>query len=207
MGTVIQKSMARGASLTVALRSRVLRFVTDISLAKRSVSCCQGWPVRKRSLSLLPPSRSPPPCLCTPLLAFRHPASSGGDSKALLNGRSHVWRKRRLACRPFSNRATDDAKESQPVGESEASQCPRGASNDCSCWKCGSSLCCREFFCGCGVAQLLDERLDYFEMFGSSRSVFMDVEDLERKFKNMQRAFHPVSSCGFASLVVDLPPL
>lgn len=64
------------------------------------------------------------------------------------------------------------------------------------CWKCNSPISSRAFFCSCGAPQPLGEkRADYFEMFDCSPSVFLDVKELEKKFKNMQRAFHPVSQC------------
>lgn len=69
---------------------------------------------------------------------------------------------------------------------------PGGEDN--SCWRCESSISLRKYFCVCGAAQLLDGRLDYFDMFECSPSVFLDLKDLETKFKDMQKAFHPVST-------------
>lgn len=64
-----------------------------------------------------------------------------------------------------------------------------------SCSKCASTVSARDFFCEeCGAAQLLDGRLDYFQLFGIRPSVFMDLKHAEKKFKDMQRAFHPVSA-------------
>ncbi|CAM9520420.1 unnamed protein product [Ectocarpus sp. 12 AP-2014] len=59
------------------------------------------------------------------------------------------------------------------------------------CWKCGVEVSWREHFCKCGVIQLLDERLDYFEMFQCTPSIFLGLKEVEMRFKNMQRAFHP----------------
>ncbi|CAM9378184.1 unnamed protein product, partial [Hapterophycus canaliculatus] len=59
------------------------------------------------------------------------------------------------------------------------------------CWNCNSPVSCREFFCRCGAAQLLDGRLNYFEMFNCPPSVFLELKEVEKSFKDMQRAFHP----------------
>lgn len=61
----------------------------------------------------------------------------------------------------------------------------------------------RAYFCECGAAQLLDGRLDYFEMFDCPPSVFLELKEVEKRFKNMQRAFHPVSDGGGAVLYLD----
>lgn len=65
---------------------------------------------------------------------------------------------------------------------------------DCNgvCWKCGSAVHRRDFFCECGAAQLLDGRLSYFEMFRSPPSIFLEMKQVEKEFKTLQRAFHPV---------------
>lgn len=69
----------------------------------------------------------------------------------------------------------------------------RGQDDEGNCWKCDLTVAEREFFCECGAVQPLDGRLDYFEMLGSPPAVFLDLKEVERQFKNMQRAFHPVS--------------
>eukprot|EP00752_Nemacystus_decipiens_P003129 g2896.t1 len=66
-----------------------------------------------------------------------------------------------------------------------------GSSAGSPCWKCKSIVDPREYFCECGAAQLLDGRLDYFEMFDCPPSVFLELKEVETRFKNMQRAFHP----------------
>ena len=75
------------------------------------------------------------------------------------------------------------------------------------CWKCTSPVELRQFFCDCGAAQLLDERLDYFEMFHQSPSVLVDANDIEKQFKNMQRAFHPVSYASSPCIPLLILPL
>lgn len=66
--------------------------------------------------------------------------------------------------------------------------------NGSPCWKCKSTVGPREYFCECGAVQLLDGRVDYFEMFDCPPSVFLGLKEVEKRFKNMQRAFHPVSA-------------
>lgn len=92
-------------------------------------------------------------------------------------------RKRPLERRWLSNKVTESDNDSLE-GNSRKSR---------SCWKCMSTVRVRDFFCKCGAAQLLDERLDYFEMFDKTPAVLMDVSDVENRFKKMQRIFHPVS--------------
>lgn len=89
--------------------------------------------------------------------------------------------------RSLSTRASDGV-------SSRGSRAEGPGGEDNSCWRCESSISLREFFCVCGAAQLLDGRLDYFDMFECPPSVFLDLKDLETKFKDMQRAFHPVST-------------
>lgn len=69
------------------------------------------------------------------------------------------------------------------------------------CWKCMSTIRIRDFLCKCGAAQLLDERLDYFEMFDKTPAILIDVSDVESRFKKLQRIFHPVSSALVCMIV------
>ena len=122
-------------------------------------------------------------------------------------------RKRQPSWRSLSTRASNPA---SPTANSTASASGseggvgdngRAEGNDgSSCWKCSLAVADREFFCECGAVQPLDGRLDYFEMLGSPPSVFLDLQAVERQFKNMQRAFHPVSSvllsCRYTSYLV-----
>lgn len=82
---------------------------------------------------------------------------------------------------------------SNKVTESDNHSLEGSSRQSRSCWKCMSTIRIRDFFCKCGAAQLLDERLDYFEMFDRTPEILMDVGDVENRFKNMQRIFHPVS--------------
>lgn len=64
-----------------------------------------------------------------------------------------------------------------------------------------STIRIRDFLCKCGAAQLLDERLDYFEMFDKTPAILIDVSDVESRFKKLQRIFHPVSSALVCMIV------
>lgn len=108
----------------------------------------------------------------------------GAAPAGLLSFDRYASRKRPLGWRPMSTRAS-------ALGV-DINNGSRGAGS--SCWKCNSIVSPREYFCECGVAQLLDGRLDYFEMFDCSPSVFLELKEIEKRFKNMQRAFHPVSA-------------
>lgn len=100
--------------------------------------------------------------------------------------RPPLWRSRSL-----STRASDPAKAKSDKGGLGNSG--RAQDYEGSCWKCDLTVAEREFFCECGAVQPLDRRLDYFEMLGSPPAVFLNLKEVERQFKNMQRAFHPVS--------------
>lgn len=125
--------------------------------------------------------------------ALRCPAIDSGGALA-----SGSLRKRRVPTwRSLSTRASDGDNSGGRLnlqGITGSCRVEGPEDEDNSCWKCKSSVSLREFFCLCGAAQLLDGRLDYFEMFGCPPSVFLDLKGLEAKFKDMQRAFHPVST-------------
>ncbi|CAM9321611.1 unnamed protein product [Discosporangium mesarthrocarpum] len=63
--------------------------------------------------------------------------------------------------------------------------------NNCPCWNCGFSLECASFFCECGAVQPLDCHANYFEIFDTPVSVLVNPEQLEKKFMEMQKIFHP----------------
>lgn len=108
------------------------------------------------------------------------------DSRGLLRLSPCACRKLLPGWRSLSSRV---------MGNSAAKLSTIQKGRECNCWKCKSSICSRAFFCSCGAPQPLGEgRVDYFEMFDLNPSVFLDVKELEKKFKNMQKAFHPVSS-------------
>lgn len=102
-------------------------------------------------------------------------------------------RKRPLGRRTLSTRTPNAASVSRSGDRDGNSNNSSSSSSRC-CWKCNSTVSWREYFCKCGVAQLLDERLDYFEMFDCPPSVFLELGEIEKRFKKMQRAFHPVST-------------
>lgn len=128
-------------------------------------------------------TKQQPPCLQLSRSAPRFPSNDSG--RFLSSGGS---RKRRVPeWRSLSTRTSDGV-------SSRGSRAEGPGGEDNSCWRCESSISLREFFCVCGAAQLFDGRLDYFDMFECPPSVFLDLKDLETKFKDMQRAFHPVST-------------
>ncbi|CAB1116327.1 unnamed protein product [Ectocarpus sp. CCAP 1310/34] len=109
------------------------------------------------------------------LYVLRRSVRPGGDPGATIALNEHASRKRLLEGRRLSTQKTGDVNNN---------------SNN-NCWKCGLEISWREHFCKCGVIQLLDERLDYFELFQCTPSVFLELKEVEMRFKNMQRAFHP----------------
>lgn len=115
----------------------------------------------------------------------------GGAPGATIALNEHASRKRLLEGRRLSTQKTGDVNNN---------------SNN-NCWKCGVEISWREHFCKCGVIQLLDERLDYFELFQCTPSVFLGLKEVEMRFKNMQRAFHPVSTPAESLLQQRLPQL
>lgn len=123
-------------------------------------------------------------------------------------------RKRQPSWRSLSTRASDPAsptaKSTASASGSEGGEGGVGdngrseGDDDRSCWKCSLTVTAQDFFCECGAVQPLDGRLDYFEMLGSPPSVFLDLKAVERQFKNMQRAFHPVSSVLPVYVIPDI---
>lgn len=111
--------------------------------------------------------------------------------------RSLSTRASNAASSPASCTASSSASSSEGgaggVGDNGRAQDDDDDDDDGSCWKCNLTVAEREFFCECGAVQPLDGSMDYFEMLGSPPAVFLDLKEVERRFKNMQRAFHPVS--------------
>lgn len=142
-------------------------------------------------------TRSPQPC---PVLGFRGQLGGASDGLPSFDDR-HVSRKRPPGWRLLSTRAS-------ALGGGEGGDINDGGGSSSSgagspCWKCKSIVGPREYFCECGAAQLLDGRLDYFEMFDCPPCVFLELKEVEKRFKNMQRAFHPVSAGFLSSHALD----
>lgn len=59
------------------------------------------------------------------------------------------------------------------------------------CWHCQSQVT-GEYFCDrCVKVQPLSKESDYFSCLGLPRRLTIDAQDLERRFYDMSRAFHP----------------
>ena len=59
------------------------------------------------------------------------------------------------------------------------------------CWNCQSDVG-GEYFCDhCVKIQPAPPRLDYFQRFGLPRHLTIDLQDLERRFHELSRKFHP----------------
>lgn len=59
------------------------------------------------------------------------------------------------------------------------------------CWHCQSEVT-GEYFCDrCVKVQPLSKESDYFSCLGLSRRLSIDAQELERRFYDMSRAFHP----------------
>lgn len=114
---------------------------------------------------------------------------SGASSDGLVYFNPRASHKRPLGRRTLSVRTPNSASES---GSNNSNN-----NNNTRCWKCQSTVGWREYFCKCGATQLLDEHLDYFEMFDCPPSVFLELSEVEKRFKKMQRAFHPVSASRY----------
>lgn len=122
------------------------------------------------------------------------------DSGGILAFDAQASRKRLPGWRSLSTVGSDGA--SCDPGMVDEARGGAQAQGDVSCWRCDSTVSWRDYFCACGAAQELDGRLDYFEMFGCPPSVFLNLKDVEKQFKNMQRAFHPVSGCAVLHLLL-----
>jgi len=59
------------------------------------------------------------------------------------------------------------------------------------CWNCHSEVG-GEYFCDhCIKIQPAPSQLDYFQQFGLPRHLTIDLQDLERRFHDLSRKFHP----------------
>ena len=178
------------------LRSRLLRLVTGTC---REIAV-EARPGAQPSVPAATATRSPRPS--------RRPApphraglaccgQAGLSSDGLVHFARDASRKRPVGWRLLTTRASseDGGAGGDITNGSNGSTSSNGnTDNTAPCWKCGSTVSRREYFCECGAAQPLDGRLDYFEMFGCPPSVFLELKEVENRFKNMQRAFHPVSA-------------
>lgn len=185
MGLLLYPSVVRGAVCT-------LRKVCRSTFAPASVSSYTNYcsPGRStHSLSTLPvrPNHHQP--------ERSHPLILAGKRQRALDGtRATCWNQHLLGVGSFSSSrsvTTTPGKDSEHVRDEIPP--PQTAADELSCWKCDSSLDDGALRCTCGAPQPLDGRLDYFEILGCPRSVFVDMKELEGNFKRIQRAFHPVS--------------
>lgn len=111
--------------------------------------------------------------------------------KDAVNGSFRCWSQ---SSRTLTTSKGAESEADNAVGDRQDNRAQESVATrkGCTCWKCGSPVSCRDFFCKCGAPQLLEGRVDYFELLGCPRSVFVEAKLLEMNFKNMQRAFHPV---------------
>ncbi|KAL6559081.1 hypothetical protein OROHE_006450 [Orobanche hederae] len=64
----------------------------------------------------------------------------------------------------------------------------------CHCWSCGAEAenSTPFLFCqACRGVQPVDESIDYFQIFGLGRKYSLEVEELEKKYKDWQKKLHP----------------
>ncbi|KAM3938033.1 iron-sulfur cluster co-chaperone protein HscB [Leptodactylus fuscus] len=61
-----------------------------------------------------------------------------------------------------------------------------------SCWSCQAVVSSSQLFCSsCNSIQPPDESKDFFQLLGCECSFNVDVQDLQRKYRNLQRLLHP----------------
>jgi molecular chaperone HscB len=69
---------------------------------------------------------------------------------------------------------------------------PIRAESTLECRSCGAGAPVDEHFCPqCSRILALDRHGDYFTFFGLSRRLALDAQDLERRFRELSRKFHP----------------
>lgn len=180
---------------------RALTGVRDGTTAFKTAPACSSGSTRSIAhlCSQQPafPPRSPPPAKSThaikrPCSTLRYPQQQAVHCEGLRAFDSQGSRKRPSPVwRSLSTSRSDGS--AGRAGSAGGDASTDKVQEDAICWKCESPVDWRDFFCECGAAQLLDGRLDYFEMFGHPPSVFLDTKEVEKKYKNIQRAFHPVS--------------
>ncbi|XP_075070795.1 iron-sulfur cluster co-chaperone protein HscB isoform X2 [Mixophyes fleayi] len=60
------------------------------------------------------------------------------------------------------------------------------------CWSCQAVVSRSELFCpSCSSLQPLDEAKDFFQILGCDRSFNIDIQELQKKYRNLQRLLHP----------------
>ncbi|XP_051131120.1 iron-sulfur cluster co-chaperone protein HscB homolog [Andrographis paniculata] len=62
------------------------------------------------------------------------------------------------------------------------------------CWNCGAgadSVMASLFCASCRSVQPVNEAIDYFQIFGLERKYEIDLEELEKKYKDWQKKLHP----------------
>ncbi|CAM9828719.1 unnamed protein product [Chrysoparadoxa australica] len=60
------------------------------------------------------------------------------------------------------------------------------------CWNCDADICSEACTCQCGALQRLSQDKNYYDLFGMSGGVTtVNAEELEKRFKNLQKLFHP----------------
>ncbi|XP_053325638.1 iron-sulfur cluster co-chaperone protein HscB [Spea bombifrons] len=60
------------------------------------------------------------------------------------------------------------------------------------CWSCQSVVSHADFFCpSCNSLQPPDERKDYFQVLDCETSFDLDIQELQKKYRNLQRFLHP----------------
>ncbi len=72
------------------------------------------------------------------------------------------------------------------------SSAANSATEDSSCWSCGSAVHRRDLFCGsCGRIQPSSADVNYFEIFGLPAKLNLNASSLEREFYRLSRKLHP----------------
>ncbi|XP_063769242.1 iron-sulfur cluster co-chaperone protein HscB isoform X2 [Pseudophryne corroboree] len=60
------------------------------------------------------------------------------------------------------------------------------------CWRCQSVVARAELFCpSCSALQPLDDTQDFFHMLGCDHSFDIDIQELQKTYRNLQRLLHP----------------
>ncbi|XP_075687135.1 iron-sulfur cluster co-chaperone protein HscB isoform X2 [Rhinoderma darwinii] len=66
------------------------------------------------------------------------------------------------------------------------------ASTGTLCWNCQSAVSSTELFCpSCSSLQPPNESKDFFQILNCERTFIIDVQELQRKYRNLQRLLHP----------------
>lgn len=60
------------------------------------------------------------------------------------------------------------------------------------CWSCRSPLSPHHLFCpSCHSLQPPDDKKDYFQILDCDKSFDVDIQELQKKYRNLQRSLHP----------------